>query len=397
MSTHTYRGVGEVRRQRTLIVALAAAVAAVCGFVVVWGPDLFSSSAQESRPDLQRVLDRLVTGPARVAPGAVAYVAGPKGAWTGTSGWADATKRLPMTVDARSRLGSVSKLWTAVVVLKLAEEQKLRLDDTVARWLPGLFPYGDRITIRELLTHTSGMIDDNDISALPRYWFAKIHDPELRKQFLALSRALAKNPSTTVSPMFEMRVAAALSLLFEPGTGFHYSNIGYKTAAAAAEKAAGAPLDELYHRFIIDPLGLKSAGYDPTAAVTGEHAVGYIVEKGGKLTDATHLDIGSEAASGGVVTDVRDEASFLVALMQGKILSHPFVSQLQASGFGTGVATMCGQTVYSHGGATRAYMAEVAVNGDGSRVAVLLVNGRMYDSSGDNANVQALEQLFCAA
>ena len=103
------------------------------------------------------------------------------------------------------------------------------------------------------------------------------------------------------------------------------------------------------------------------------------------------------AASGGVVTNARDEASFLVSLMQGKILSRPFVSQLQANGFGTGVTTMCGEQAYTHGGATRAYMAEVAVNSDGSRVAVLLVNGRTYNSWGDNQNEQALQQLFCAA
>jgi D-alanyl-D-alanine carboxypeptidase len=325
----------------------------------------------------------------------VAYAFGPKGTWIGVSGWAAAANREPMKRDARSRLGSVSKLWTAAAVLKLAEQNKLRLDDTVARWLPGLFPYGNRITIRDLLNHTSGMIDDNDFTARPSYWLAKIHDPQLRKEILALSRALAKDPSTIVSPMFEMRVAAALPLLFEPGTQFHYSNVGY--TAAVAEKAAGVPLDLLNHRFIIDPLGRNSASYDPTAAVSGEHAVGYIVEKGGKLKDATHLDIGSVAASGGVVTNARDEASFLVSLMQGRILSRPYVSLLQANGFGTGVANMCGQTVYSHGGATLAYMAEVAVNGDGSRVAVLLVNGRTYNSWGDSKNEQALQQLFCRA
>jgi hypothetical protein len=58
---------------------------------------------------------------------------------------------------------------------------------------------------------------------------------------------------------------------------------------------------------------------------------------------------------------------------------------------------MCGRTAYIHGGATLAYMAEVAVNGDGSRVAVLLVNGRTYNSWGDDKNEQALEQLFCGA
>ena len=73
-----------------------------------------------------------------------------------------------MRPDARMRLESVSKLWTATLILQLAGEGKLRLDDTVEHRLPGLLPYGDRITIRELLNHTSGMIDNNDIGRDPR-------------------------------------------------------------------------------------------------------------------------------------------------------------------------------------------------------------------------------------
>src|SRR5579885_1356515 len=177
------------------------------------------------RPDLQKTLNLLVLGKTRVAPGAVAYVSGPKGTWIGTAGWADVKSHTPMTPDTRSRLGSVSKLWTAVVVAKLAEEKKLKLSDTVDRWLPGFFPYGKRITINELLHHTSGMLDDNDFSARPSYWMAKIRDPSLKRQILALAAKLRKDPSTTISSQFEMRIAAALPLLFPPGTQFHYTNI----------------------------------------------------------------------------------------------------------------------------------------------------------------------------
>ena len=86
-----------------------------------------------------------------------------------------------------------------------------------------------------------------------------------------------------------------------------------------------------------------------------------------------------------------DEARFLTALMQGRIISRTLVSELKSPsdagsyGFGTGVATMCGPTVFNHGGATRATMAEVAVNADGSRVAVLLLNGRTWNSWGDSS------------
>jgi D-alanyl-D-alanine carboxypeptidase len=286
--------------------------------------------------------------------------------------------------------------------VKLAEEGKLRLDDTVEQWLPGRFPYGNRITVRELLNHTSGMIDDNDVEARPSFWLAKVHDPTLRRQLLALERASAKNPAITVTPGFEMRIAAALPLLFTPGSGYHYSNIGYKTVAAIAEKAGHASLAALYRRFIIEPLELTSAGYDPTAAITGAHALGYVVEPGGRARPDAGAGEGALAASGGIVVSARDEARFLVALVQGRIVSTPYLHQiktpaLDSYALGTGVSTICGLRAFTHGGATTSYMAEVAVNGDGSRVAVLLVNGRTYNSWGDDLPVQALDQLFCAA
>ena len=378
-------------------------LACVIALVLVAGCGGAATTKQPTRPGLQRILHGLVTGQLRAAPGAVAYVSGPHGTWEGAAGWADVARRVPMTPDTRSRVGSVSKLWTATVVVKLAEQGKLRLDDRVAHWLPGFFPYGNRITIRELLNHTSGMVDDNDVQARPTYWLAKIDDPKVRAQLLAFGKASAEDPALTIEPLFEMRVAAALPLLFEPGTKYHYSNIGYKTAARIAEKAGHASLDELYRRFIIDPLKLKSAGYDPTAAISGPHALGYVMEAGGKAKPDMGAGEGGLAASGGIVVSARDEARFLVALVQGRILSPPYLRRLETPtplgsyGLGTGVSTVCGYRIYSHGGATTSYMAEVGVTGNGKRVAVLLVNGRTWNSWGDGLPEQAFRNLFCAA
>jgi len=378
--------------KRGLVLAFACALLAGCG----------GSAIPAQRTGLQRVLDSLVTGQFRAAPGAAAYVSGPHGTWQGAAGFADVARRVPMTPDVRSRIGSVSKLWTATVVVRLAQEGKLSLDDTVAKWLPGVFPYGNRITIRELLNHTSGIVDDNDINARPGYWLGKIHNATLRREFLTIARASAKNPAITISPEFEMQIAAALPLLFEPGTDYHYSNIGYKTAAAIAEKAGHASLAALYRRIIVDPLKLTSAGYDPTAAITGSHALGYVIHAGGKAQPNAGAGEGMLAASGGVTVNAPDEARFLVALVQGRIVSRAYLRQieqpaLQSYALGTSVGTICGVRVFTHGGATNSYMAEVAVNGDGTRVVVLLANGRTYNSWADYLPVQALNDLFCAA
>ena len=154
-----------------------------------------------------------------------------------------------MTSDVRSRIGSVSKLWTSTVVVKLAEEGKLRLGDTVERWLPGVFPYGSRVTIRELLNHTSGMIDDNDITARPRYWLARIRDPRVRAKLLALGKATQRNPAATISPQLEVRVAAALPLLFQPGKRLPLLEHRLQDGGAdRREGGPGAARATLYHR-----------------------------------------------------------------------------------------------------------------------------------------------------
>jgi len=98
------------------------------------------SSAGSARPELQAILDSLVEGRSRIAPGATAYVVDSRGVWLGAAGVADVQSREPMPTDARMRLESVSKIWTGVLINQLAEEGRLQLSDSVERWLPGFAP-----------------------------------------------------------------------------------------------------------------------------------------------------------------------------------------------------------------------------------------------------------------
>jgi CubicO group peptidase (beta-lactamase class C family) len=117
------------------------AILVVVGVVLLVQHDVFQDgSATARRPELQRAIDAAVTGPHRIAPGATAYVNGPHGRWLGAAGIADAASRAPMRSEARMRLESVSKIYTATVILRLAQEGKLTLRDTIERWLPGLLP-----------------------------------------------------------------------------------------------------------------------------------------------------------------------------------------------------------------------------------------------------------------
>jgi CubicO group peptidase (beta-lactamase class C family) len=172
-------------RRRRLVWLVAGMLVLVAGVGVLVDQVVIPQVVPTRQSAFQRVLDGLVSGPGRIAPGVTAYLAGPQGVLTGSAGIANATTGAPMTTDARLRLESVGKLWTATLILKLVGEGKLTLDDTVAHWLPGLLPYGNQITVEELLSMTSGMIDTNDFYAKPAYYLSKIKDPALRARVLA--------------------------------------------------------------------------------------------------------------------------------------------------------------------------------------------------------------------
>ena len=124
----------------------------------------------------------------------------PDGTWAGAAGLADVGTREAMTPDARMRLESVSKIWTGAVVLRLAQDGLLRPSDTVERWLPGLLPYGDRITIAQLLTHTSGLIDNNDMATRSAAFIARVGDPVLRAQLTRVATRARTERAIEYSP-----------------------------------------------------------------------------------------------------------------------------------------------------------------------------------------------------
>ena len=107
-------------RQRLFGVLLAVAVTAAIAFGV--DRAFLSDESQAARPELQRILDGLVSGPAKLAPGATAYVSGPNGMWSGAAGVAATSTGRPMPVDARMRLESVSKIYTAALIQLLAQD-----------------------------------------------------------------------------------------------------------------------------------------------------------------------------------------------------------------------------------------------------------------------------------
>lgn len=352
------------------------------------------SGAGYSRPDLQQKLNVLVTGPERVAPGAVAYVSGPRGTWIGSAGLANVAHATEMTPDARMRLESVSKIYTATIVHQLAAEGRLSLDDTLEKWLPGLFPYGEQVTVSQLLTHMSGIPDDNVITARSRDYLALIEDPAFRAELLQLARKYRADPALELSPAIWVRIAAAVPPLFRPGTNYQYSNTGFVLLGRIAEQATGTDIATLYERRIFGPLGLVRSAWDPQGPIAGPHASGYQIGADGRLRDATDWHA-AKGADGAVVADAEETARFLVALMKERFFGPVQLARMQHGGFWSGGNTLgCGADAYGHAGAGAGFKTEALVSGDGQRVAVLLLNGRGKRT--DAVADRTIAELFCS-
>jgi D-alanyl-D-alanine carboxypeptidase len=377
------------------VVWLVAALVVAAGIGV--GVDRAFFAGQETRSEhMQGILDGVVTGPNRLAPGATAYVFGPHGTWVGSAGVADVRTAEPMPLDARMRIESNSKTWLVAVVLQLVQEGKLSLDDTVDQWLPGLLrAHGKEITIRQLMSDSSGLIDDNDVFASPsaaRAYLARVGDPRLRAQLLAIAARIRANPAVQVSPLWFIRLAAWQPLVAPAGTTYHHSNIGWNIAGLIAAKASGKPLPLLYRERIFQPLRLRHTAYDPQGPIAGAHANGYALAAKGTLTDTTARHLG-KGADGAIVTDAKDEARFLTALTNGTLLDANILGEL-----GAGDPSGCsGPFVHSGSGAGEGFKSDVVYAVDGSRVAVLLLNGVKPNETGFARAADAANSLYCAA
>jgi D-alanyl-D-alanine carboxypeptidase len=394
MSTTNARSPRRAGRVRVLLAVALAVTACVVGLAgALRGSD---GAEPAGRPELQRILDGVVTGRRPLAPGATAFVSGPRGTWAGSAGVADVATRERMRSGARMRLQSVSKVYTAALVLQLAQERRLDVDDTVEGWLPGLLPYGERITIRQLLTMRSGLIDFADILRHGARYLGRVRDRALRRQLVAITRRIHANPASEVSPLWLIRLAAWQPLLFEPGTRYHYSGIGYELLGLIAARAGAAALRDLYRRRIFEPLGLRQTAYDPQGPIRGPHAHGYMIGAGGTMTDATDWHWGAGAGAG-IVSDAPETAEFLVALMRGTLLEAPWLERMRQDVLLGGHDSGCAGRAYGWSGAGDAYKADALVDADGSRVAVLLLNARRYDGRDDATAMRTMRALFCAA
>lgn len=339
--------------RRYVLVVLLALAAAVVAAAVTAAPE--RRTARES--DLKGRLDDLV---AAGIPGAVLLVREGDRTIRLTSGFGNVRPRMPMRATDRFRVGSVTKAFVATVVLQLVGEKKLSLTDTVERWLHGVVPNGKRITLRHVLSHTSGLFDYGG----DRKWL----------------EAAYRDPMRRWTPREIVAVATAHKPHFAPGAGWSYSNTNYFVAGLIVEAATGHRLEAELRRRIFAPLRLRATSLDTVPRIAGGHAHGYFLRP---LEDVT---VGSPSyvwAAGALVSTADDVAHFFRALLTGRLLRPDLLRAMKTTvpgapefSYGLGlekVPTPCG-TSWGHSGGSPGYSADSFNSRDGTRQVVVLVN-----------------------
>ncbi|MET8381802.1 serine hydrolase domain-containing protein [Streptosporangium canum] len=313
-----------------------------------------AGAATGSRADTQAALDEIVEGG---SVSAVAEVRNGTEVWRGGSGTVTVHGGGPAPVRGRFRAGSTTKSFIATVILQLAGEGRLSLDDEVERLLPGLVEDGGEITVGRLLQHTSGLADYTtglfDGDGVPRWRYR------------------------TWSPEELVRRADGLPRGFPPGAGFAYSNTNYVVLGMIIEKVTGRPYATEIERRILRPLGLRDTllpGASPE--VPGPHAHAYVaVRRGGRVVpvDVTNFNPTMAGAAGELVSTTGDLNRFYGALLGGRLLGPAMLRRMKdpgtTGGYGLGleVAPLSCGTAYGHGGGGPEYLVISFTSADGNR------------------------------
>ena len=261
-------------------------------------------------------------------------------------GMADEEWNVPNTTTTKFRIASLSKQFTAACVLLLQERGRLKLRDSVSRYLPGLPEAWQSITIHQLLTHTSGIPNYTD------------------------SPQLARINRTGATPQEMIALVADKPLDFTPGTRWHYTNTGYILLGMMIEKISGQSYADFLKTNIFEPLGMTNSGYDRATDILKERASGYQI-KGG-LANGDFIDMTIPFAAGGIYSTVEDMYRWNEALAQaGKVLSADSLKQMfteypeatyQGQNYGYGVVISrqkFGRLLYYHGGGVEGFSSSI--------------------------------------
>ncbi|HEY8311376.1 MAG TPA: serine hydrolase domain-containing protein [Gemmatimonadaceae bacterium] len=267
---------------------------------------------------------------------------------------------LSANADMLYGIGSISKQITAAAVLLLQQDGKLSLNDPVSRFVPGLMR-GSEVTIRELLSHTSGYQD---------FWPQDYVPPLMEKP---------------ITPQGILDRWAKQPLDFDPGTRWQYSNTNFVIAALIVEKASGMPFFQFVQTRILNPLGMKSAIDFDALGPSSVQPIGYMRYALGPLRPAVSTGPGWMHGAGELAMTASDLARWDISMIDQSLLSHKSYQEMEttvllndgvSSGYGLGVdvGTAGSHRLISHNGEVAGFTANNLVFPDDSAAIVVLTN-----------------------
>jgi len=319
---------------------------------------------------LQTMVD--TTAKELLIPGAVVLLRTPQGEFTVNYGTTLLGATTPPRADTHFRIASNTKTMTAAVIMQLAQDSKLSLDDPVSKYVPGV-PNGDNITIAELLEMRSGLYN---YSSAPE-----------------VSASLDRDPTKVWSPAEVLAIAFARPPNFPPGTAYEYNNTNYALLGLIAEKVDGRPLAQAMQDRLFGALGMKHTVLPASAVNTipDPYSHGYLygsssvalvgsppyspevqaAARAGTLkpTDCTGQNPSYASAAGGAISTANDLATWIQALVAGRVLNaayqrrwldslqpeDPSKPDGQQYGYGISQLRWGANTMYFHGGETPGY------------------------------------------
>lgn len=330
------------------------------------------------------------------ATAALVRVGGTSGSWHGSSGVADIRTGRGAVEQGRFRAGSVTKTFTAAVVLQLAAEGTVDLGRPVQEYLPGLLPDTfEPVSVRQLLNYTSGIQPaDNPWDSFEAQF---AHRFDVTDPHAMIANAVAKGPE------------------FRPGEKQHYLNIHYTILAVLIEKLTGVPYEEAMSARILRPLGLRHTSLPSRTQtrIPGPHNHGYQAVKqadgSNSLVDVTEWNSSPNWAAGDLISTTADLERFTVALFSGRIVPRAQLEEMftvpavkdsvtgKDAALTAGLSRLVlpdGTVAWGKTGGRYGYTTAIGATRDLSRTLVYSVNST--DAKGQDMNPVALGILMAA-
>ena len=268
------------------------------------------------------------------------------------AGYADTGTREVLTTDHYFRIGSTTKTFTAAAILTLYDQGLLSLDDSVESLLPGVMSdYGDEITVRMLLNHTSGLNDYVGSPYEDSYFFYILVD----------------NPGRIWEPEELVAMAVDEGLAAEPGEAFLYSNTNYVLLGLILENITGKSVEEYFRETFLDPLGLSHTLMPLDSGMPDRYAHGYFeTDSDGILYEYSIQSPTAFWTAGSLISTPGDLLIWLEALLEGRFLTedawnrqHEFVAMAEGSDDGYGLGIFRSRGDIGHNGSVLGYQTQM--------------------------------------